>query len=89
VYDEMEEEYETCMLRVMRKFGKDMKDYCIDHYQESGLYDKKDREEIEFYESFHGCLEEAGTKKGKKYCDDIIAFDTKSGNKELYECYER
>jgi len=44
------------MLRTQRKFSKDMKQYCINHYQESGLYSENDKTSLEFYEAYHGCL---------------------------------
>ena len=78
IYDKKEKVYEDCMLKVQRKFEKDMKEFCISHYHESGLNDDDEQETVEFYESYHGCLQQGGTKKGKKYCDDIMSANSYS-----------
>lgn len=72
IYDKKGDIYEPCMLRVNRKFGTPMKDFCREHYLLSDVFTEDEKEEVEYFESYHTCLQEAGTKKGKMYCEDII-----------------
>ena len=72
VYDNKGEEYQDCMLRTYRKFGKEMKIFCIDHYEKSSIFSEQEKSTASFLEQFHGCLQHSGQKKGKRYCDDIL-----------------
>jgi hypothetical protein len=68
VHDKKDKLYETCMLRVQRKYGKEMRDFCTQHYIDSNVYDSTEKTKLEFVESYHNCREEAGVKKNKEYC---------------------
>jgi hypothetical protein len=87
IYNKKEVLYENCMLEAQRKYSLDEKEFCHSHYYESEVYSKEERTSLEFFESYHSCLLETGSKKGKNYCNDIIGTDELIGEKELYECY--
>lgn len=43
VNDLKSDAYERCMLRTYRKFGKEEKTFCLNHFEKSGLYSSKDK----------------------------------------------
>ena len=65
-----------------------MKDFCIEHYLTSDIYDDDEKTSLEFYEAYHGCLQQSGRRKGKKYCEDILSTDPTSDLSDLFNCYE-
>lgn len=78
------------MLRTYRKWGDDMKAFCIKHYITSDIYDEDERKKVDFFEKYHGCLQAAGVKKGKKYCDDTLSAHTPpKPNEDFYNCYKK
>ena len=56
VLDKKSYEYESCMLRTYRKFGREQKDFCISHYQNSGHYLPSEKSTAAFIDAFYGCL---------------------------------
>ena len=89
VYDKKEDNYEYCMLRAQRVHGVEMKEFCIEHYIRSDVYDEKEKQSVNYFESYHLCLEDSGIKRGKKYCEDVINADVYRGEQDLYDCFFR
>ena len=89
VLDKKSYEYESCMLRTYRKFGREQKDFCISHYQNSGHYLPSEKSTAAFIDAFYGCLQHAGIPKGKKYCDKILGASPTSKQQDYFACYQR
>ena len=77
------------MQKAHRVHGVEMKEFCYEHYIRSDVYDSKEKQSVDYLESYHLCLEDSGIKRGKKYCEDVINADVYKGDQDLFDCYQR
>ena len=74
-------------MRIYKTYAKDKETFCEDHYYQSDVYYPSERSSYVFLQKYHDCLQSAGKKKGKKYCDDVTGANEDANIQDLFDCY--